>query len=260
MTAPADPPEQSVPSATSTVMQLTAQAEALRAELSDLQRSLSEVRQEIRSERVAQIVEANAHLVQAALKAQAAIDLANVDLERLTRLSQRDGLTDTPNRTLMLDRLQSAISMAQRRSTLAAVFFLDVDHFKTINDTLGHGVGDAVLQMVARRLESSVRDSDAVGRLGGDEFLVLLPEVSKITDTTAIAEKILLDIAVPVMIEGHALQLSVSVGIAMYPGDSEDASTLITLADAAMYSAKRQGGGRYAFHAMGEDCALRVEK
>lgn len=249
MTAPADPPDQSVPSATHTVTQLTEQAEVLRAELSDLQRTLTEARRDIGGTRVAHIVEANAHLVQAALAAQTAMDLANADLDRLTRLSQRDGLTDTPNRTLMLDRLQSAITMAQRRSTLAAVFFLDVDHFKTINDTLGHAVGDAVLQLVARRLEASVRDSDAVGRHGGDEFLVLLPEVSKLADTTVIAEKILLDIAAPVVIDGHTLQLSLSLGIAIYPSDSEDAATLIALADSAMYCSKRQGGGRYAFHA-----------
>jgi diguanylate cyclase (GGDEF)-like protein len=249
MTQPAGPPEESAVSATETVTQLTTQVQVLRTELGKLQRHLIEVRENIRREKVTQIVEANGHLVRAALAAQAAMDMANADLERLTRLSQRDGLTDTPNRTLMLDRLQSAISMAQRRSTLAAVFFLDVDHFKTINDTLGHAVGDAVLQLVARRLESSVRDSDAVGRHGGDEFLVLLAEVSKVTDTTAIAEKMLLDIAAPVMIGGHALQLSVSVGIALYPSDSEDAATLIALADAAMYLSKRKGGGGYSFHA-----------
>ncbi len=251
MTAPADPPDPSVPSATHTVAQLAAQAQVLRAELQDLQQTLSAARRDVHGARVTLIVEANAHLVQVALAAQTAMDLAHADLGRLTRLSQRDGLTDTPNRTLMLDRLHSAITMAQRRSTLAAVFFLDVDHFKTINDTLGHAVGDAVLQMVARRLESSVRDSDAVGRYGGDEFLVLLPEVSKLADTTAIAEKILSDIAAPAEIEGHAVQLSVSVGIAMYPSDSEDAATLIALADAAMYCSKRMGGSRYAFHASG---------
>lgn len=251
MTAAADPPDTRVPSAVSTLTELTAQAQALRAELSDLQRNLTEVRHDVRGDHVSQIVEANAHLVQAALAAQAAMDVANADLERLTRLSQRDGLTDTPNRTLMLDRLQSAISMAQRRGSLAAVFFLDVDHFKTINDTLGHAVGDAVLQLVARRLQASVRDSDAVGRHGGDEFLVLLPEVSKVWDTTVIAQKILVDIATTAEIDGHTLQLSVSLGIAMYPSDAEDAATLIRLADAAMYCAKREGGGRYAFHAAG---------
>lgn len=226
------------------------QAKLLESELAQSSTQVSpEVDLALSLERMALIVEANERLVQAALAAQAAIVLANEDLAKLTRESQRDTLTDTPNRTLMLDRLQSAMGMAQRRGTFAAVLFLDIDHFKTINDTLGHAVGDAVLQLVARRLESAVRDSDAVGRHGGDEFLVLLPEVSKITDVALIAEKILSDIAAPAQVLGHDVQLSISIGVAIYPQDATDADHLICLADSAMYRSKRQGGSQMTFHA-----------
>ena len=229
---------------------LQAQAHFLQAELSQPQTAvLVDTDLSLSFDRMALIVEANERLVQVALAAQSAIALANEDLTKLTRMNQRDALTDTPNRALMLDRLQSAIGMAQRRGTYAAVLFLDVDNFKKINDTLGHAVGDAVLQLVARRLESSVRDSDAVGRHGGDEFLVLLPEVSKIADVSVIAEKILCDIAAPAQVMGHALQLSISVGVAIYPDDGVEADSLIGLADSAMYCSKRSGGGQFAFHA-----------
>jgi diguanylate cyclase (GGDEF)-like protein len=138
--------------------------------------------------------------------------------------------------------------MAQRRYTRCAVLFLDIDHFKQINDTLGHATGDAVLQLVARRLEAAVRDSDAVGRHGGDEFLVLLAEVSRMDDAVHIARKLIADIAAPSLVCGHLLQVSVSVGIAIYPDDAPDAQTLIGLADAAMYRSKRRGGGSFTFH------------
>jgi diguanylate cyclase (GGDEF)-like protein len=126
--------------------------------------------------------------------------------------------------------------------------FVDIDHFKKINDTLGHATGDGVLQMVARRLEAAVRDSDAVGRHGGDEFLVLLAEVSKMGDAEHIVRKMIADIAAPVLIGGHVLHVSVSAGIATYPDDAADASTLIDLADAAMYRSKHRGGGSFTFH------------
>jgi diguanylate cyclase (GGDEF)-like protein len=170
------------------------------------------------------------------------------NLDQLARSSQRDALTDTPNRALLLDRLQSALTMAQRRGIRAAVIFVDVDHFKQINDSLGHATGDAVLQQVARRLQAAVRDSDAVGRHGGDEFLVLLAEVSKMADASQIARKIISDMAAPSLLGGHMLHVSVSVGIAIFPDDALDASTLIGLADTAMYRSKRRGGGSFTFY------------
>ena len=248
MTAFSMAPEVPEPNPTDTLAQLQEHARLLRTELSQVQAEFANTEKSPDSDRMALIVEANERLVQVALAAQSAIAVANADLAKLTRLSQRDVLTDIPNRALMLDRLQSAIGMAQRRGTFAAILFLDVDHFKRINDTLGHTVGDAVLQLVARRLEHAVRDSDAVGRQGGDEFLLLLPEVSKIADVSVIAEKIVSDIAAPASVLGHALKLSISVGVAIYPDDAAEAEPLIGLADKAMYRSKRLGGGQFSFH------------
>jgi diguanylate cyclase (GGDEF)-like protein len=196
-----------------------------------------------------QLLEANEQLLLSALDAHATADAAVSRLDLLTQTMQRDELTNTPNRALLLDRLESAITLAQRRRSRTALIFLDIDHFKQINDSLGHAAGDAVLQLVARRLEAAVRDSDAVGRHGGDEFLVLLAEVSRMPDAALIARKILADVAAPCTFEGQSLCLSVSVGIAIYPDDAQNAATLIALADAAMYRSKRGGGNRYTFHA-----------
>ncbi len=248
MTAFFTAPDNPEPNPADSLALLQEQDRLLRTELSQVQSEFAHIEKSPDSDRMALIVEANERLVQVALAAQFAIAAANADLTKLTRLSQRDVLTSTPNRALMLDRLQSAIGMAQRRGTFAAILFLDVDRFKQINDTLGHPVGDAVLQLVARRLESAVRDSDAVGRQGGDEFLVLLPEVSKIADVSSIAEKIVCDISAPAIVLGHALKLSISVGVAVYPDDGSEAEALIALADTAMYRSKRRGGGQFTFH------------
>ncbi len=168
------------------------------------------------------------------------------ELGELTRTSQRDVLTGTPNRALMLDRVGSAIAMSHRRGTRAALLFVDLDCFKQINDTLGHAVGDSVLRLVTRRLESVIRDSDTVSRHGGDEFLVLLAEVSHPTDAALIAAKMLLAVAEPVPEPLPAL--SASIGIAIYPEDGQEAALLIANADAAMYRSKKQGRGGFAFH------------
>lgn len=240
--------DSTVPSATRTLVLLNAQVHAMRAELRGLQRELAEVRREINVDRSSLLVAANERLVLAAMEAQIVAETATTDLENLARTSQRDVLTDLPNRALMLDRLETAIAMAQRRGTQAALFFVDLDNFKQINDTLGHAAGDAVLQLVATRLVSAVRDSDAVSRHGGDEFLVLLEDVSNVADIAAIAQKVLVDIAAPAAFDDQPLDLSASVGIAMYPTDSEDAEDLVRLADAAMYRSKKGGGGQFAFH------------
>lgn len=238
----------SVPSAARTLALLHAQAHSMRSELRNLQHQLAEVRHAISADRAALLVAANERLVLAVLEAQIAAETATSNFGELARASQRDALTDTPNRALMLDRLESAIAMAQRRETQAAIFFVDLDNFKHINDTLGHAAGDAVLQLVAQRLASAVRDSDAVSRHGGDEFLVLLVEVSSFADIAAIAQNMLFEIAAPAEIAHQELRLSASLGIAVYPNDSEDPTTLIGLADAAMYQSKRRGGGQYTFH------------
>jgi diguanylate cyclase (GGDEF)-like protein len=186
----------------------------------------------------ADLLTANESLVLAALQTQS-------EMRELARSSQRDVLTDTPNRTLMLDRFKYAIAMAQRHAKQLAVFFIDLDDFKLINDSHGHAVGDAVLTRVARQLESAVRASDTVSRHGGDEFLVLLTEVSHRPDVGAIAAKILSALAKPGPAGDHLPPVSASVGISVYPDDGTDAATLINRADAAMYRAK--SGGRHRF-------------
>lgn len=232
---------------------ITTRIAAARHTLSQLQHRVQATRTELRKLQTDALTLRNppeqTQLLRSAMDAQASALAAVTRLDTLAICLQRDALTNTSNRALLLDRLHSAITLARRRNCSAAVVFLDIDHFKQINDTLGHATGDAVLQSVARRLQAAVRDSDTVCRHGGDEFLVLLAEVNKPADAALIAKKIIADMAAPSLVCGHTLQVSVSVGVALFPGDAGDAQSLIRLADAAMYCAKRQGGGRFCFHA-----------
>ena len=231
-----------------TLFQLNQQAERLRTHLAKLRQNLAQVQRDCSESHAAQLQEANEKLVLAALQADTNAESAISDLDQLLRVSQRDALTGTPNRALILDRLDSAIAAARRHGTRIAVIFLDLDHFKPINDTLGHAGGDEVLQLVAQRLQSIVRDSDTVSRYGGDEFLVLLTEVSQASDAALLAGKMLAALAAPSHVADYLFQVSASVGITVYPEDGEDATTLINRADAAMYRAKRAGGGSFEFH------------
>ena len=234
-----------------TVAQLQEQADGLRAELAQLRTSLEQVKQGLTAERASEIREANEALVLAALHSESIADAAVKSLNEQARLMHHDVLTGTLNRALMLDRVEAAIALARRHGRYIAVLFLDLDDFKHINDTLGHAVGDAVLQLAARRLEMVVRDSDTVSRHGGDEFIVLVSEVSHASDAALIAEKILSTFAAPAQVGNHEISLSVSIGIALYPEDGEDAATLISRADTAMYRAKRSAGGSFWLYGEG---------
>ncbi len=229
------------------VAQLERQAAALRAELVRLRAELAQVQHEFAGQRGALMLAANEQLVLAAMRAQAAAQDAESQFDALNVISHHDVLTGLPNRALMLDRLQTALALARRQGTRAAVLFVDLDHFKPINDRLGHAVGDEVLQAAAERLRSALRDSDTVSRFGGDEFVVLLADVSQPADAAHIAAKMLLALAADGQVNGHALTLSASIGIALYPEDGDDADTLIARSDTAMYGAKRQGGAGYRF-------------
>lgn len=239
---------QKISAATNTLALLNQQAEGVRAELTSLQQNLSDVRHSLSAMRTSELREANERLVLAALHAESIAESAVSHLCEVARASQHDALTDTPNRALMFDRLENAIALAQRHQTRIAVLFLDLDEFKQINDTLGHAIGDAVVQLVARRLESVVRHSDTVSRHGGDEFLVLMAEINDPADAALIAKKILAALAAPSRIADHMISLSASIGIALYPADGDDAATLITRADAAMYACKEHGGGNFQFY------------
>jgi diguanylate cyclase (GGDEF)-like protein/PAS domain S-box-containing protein len=166
---------------------------------------------------------------------------------KMAHLAQHDSLTDLPNRILLNDRLTQALALAHRKEQRLALLFLDLDRFKSINDSLGHAIGDRLLQSVAERLLGCVRSSDTVSRHGGDEFVILLPEVTQARDAAVTAEKILLAVSTPHRIDRQDLHLAASIGIVTYPDDGADAEALLKHADLAMYRAKDAGRNTYRF-------------
>jgi diguanylate cyclase (GGDEF)-like protein/PAS domain S-box-containing protein len=172
------------------------------------------------------------------------------DEETIRHLAYFDALTGLPNRMLFDDRLAQALAHSRRRGARGlAILFLDLDRFKTVNETLGHGAGDELLRTAAARLTSVVRESDTVARLGGDDFLFLLPEIDDVEDAVRVARKVLAELVAPFSVHGHELHLTASVGIALSPLDGNDADTLVRNADTALYRAKEQGGNRYQLYA-----------
>lgn len=168
--------------------------------------------------------------------------------ERMAHLAHFDALTGLPNRSLLLERLDIALARAKQTAHHLAVLFIDLDRFKQINDTLGHGPGDELLQQVADRLLSVVKSVDTVARLGGDEFVVLLPELSGKPEAAVAATKALEILSKPIRVGRRELQLSASIGVSMFPDDGDDADALIRHADIAMYAAKRHGRNDYHFY------------
>ena len=196
---------------------------------------------------VIQLQQANEHLVVATIEAQSQAEEIERAKVRLAHLAQHDALTNLPNRILLNDRLVQAIGLAHRQDKRLAVMFLDLDRFKYINDSLGHAVGDQLLQSVAKRLTASVRSTDTVCRQGGDEFVILLADIEHAEDAALSAQKILGALAVTHRIEHFELHVTVSIGISIYPDNGQDADTLIKNADAAMYQAKESGRNHYQF-------------
>jgi diguanylate cyclase (GGDEF)-like protein/PAS domain S-box-containing protein len=166
---------------------------------------------------------------------------------RIAELATRDPLTGLPNRLLLSDRLARGIASAQREGALLAVMFIDLDHFKRINDTLGHEIGDLLLREVAKRIGGVLRKGDTLSRLGGDEFVVVLEGMKAAEDAGQVARKLIDALSQPYDLEGHTLNTSASVGIAIYPGDGTEATTLMRHADTAMYVAKSSGRKNYQF-------------
>ncbi|BBE49783.1 putative signaling protein [Ferriphaselus amnicola] len=167
--------------------------------------------------------------------------------QTIWNLAHHDALTGLPNRSLLQDRILQAIHQAHREGHKLAVLFLDLDHFKHINDSLGHHVGDALLQVAAQRIESCLREGDTVARLGGDEFVVLLPSFQSDADVVMVADKILEELGKPFEIDGHGLHIGVSIGISQYPRDGKEPGHLMRMADAAMYHAKANGRNNAQF-------------
>jgi diguanylate cyclase len=245
--APADDNE-AVARATRELAQLQQQTEQVREVLNGLQENLVEVETGRDSSQAAHLLEANEHLMQAALLAHSHADTFRQALEQVSRAAELDALTKLPNRPVLFDRLAQAIAMAKRTGHRVAILFIDLDDFKQINDTLGHTIGDEVLQLAARCLCSSVRDADTVSRHGGDEFLILLPELSEASDAALIADKVITALATPSRLGDHVLRLAASIGISIYPDDGSDADTLIHHADIAMYRAKMRSAGSIEFY------------
>lgn len=166
---------------------------------------------------------------------------------RIEFLAYRDMLTGLPNRVLLRDRFEQALAHAHRAHTRVALLFLDLDNFKTINDTLGHAVGDALLKEIAARLHHCVRETDTISRQGGDEFLIVLPDLRGTEVITPVLIKIRESLQAPIRFDGHELSTSVSIGVAIYPDDGLDFETLLRKADTAMYRAKDAGRNHYRF-------------
>jgi diguanylate cyclase len=173
-----------------------------------------------------------------------ALRLAAEMTEELRHMAQHDLLTGLPNRALFSDRVNRALAYARRHDGRFALIFLDLDEFKPINDSYGHAVGDVMLQQVARRLQDAVRGSDTVGRIGGDEFVILMGELAATDAALVLAEKIRQELRRPYRVDGRELTISCSLGIAVYPDDGTDEVALCGRADAAMYRAKEEGRDR----------------
>ena len=228
-----------------TLFLLDAKISAARAELARLDGSAVDVERRKLSRHEARLVHANERLVLSALDAQAQAQAVRDDLGVLAKASQRDVLTDIPSRSLTLDRLETAIASSRRHDRKLGVLFVDMDAFKRINDSLGHAAGDRVLQAAARRLTGAVRQSDTVGRFGGDEFLVILPDIDGAAEAALVAAKML---AAMSEVGDEEAAMSASIGIALYPQDALASAELVDCADKAMYRAKAHGGGHSEFY------------
>ena len=172
--------------------------------------------------------------------------------QKLEEMATHDFLTGLPNRVLLLDRFNIAAALAHRNKAMLAVMSLDLDKFKTINDTLGHDAGDQVLKAVSTRLTGIIRASDTLARVGGDEFILVMLETKRREDVTFIAQKILDAFKEPLIADGHELHLSTSIGIAIYPQDAQDLETLTKQSDAAMYYSKGHGRNQLKFFSDGD--------
>lgn len=167
--------------------------------------------------------------------------------KRIEHLAYFDSLTGLPNRKLFLDRLNVAMAHTRRAQSILAILFLDLDRFKDINDSLGHSVGDDLLQQTSLRLRECLREGDTLARMGGDEFLILLPHINKPEDVAVLSQRILDRLNKSFMLGSHNIYISASIGIVLFPSDADDSPSMLRAADIAMYNAKRSGGNKYRF-------------
>jgi diguanylate cyclase (GGDEF)-like protein len=168
--------------------------------------------------------------------------------EQILVMAYHDTLTGLPNRLLLQDRLQQALVQAGRNGQLVGVMYLDIDHFKQLNDSLGHHLGDQVLKGFAGRLEGCVRRSDTVARIGGDEFVIVIAAVAEPEGVAEVARKIIDRMKAPLRLPEREVSVATSIGVALYPRDAEDGEMLLKYADLALYEAKRKGRSRFCFY------------
>jgi diguanylate cyclase len=257
MTAP--PPSSSIEPQTT---QAARELEALKAKGDQARVDLSEARTDLQSlnravEAAEQrldtidaecLREANEKLVLSNLRAQADAEVCARTLEAVSRSAGLDVLTELPNRALFLDRFTQAMANTKRHGDRLALLFVDMNNFKTVNDTLGHSVGDIVLKQAAHGIASVLREVDTASRHGGDEFLILVTEVAHASDAMRVAEKVAAALGMPLRIGNHVIRMTASIGICMYPDDGDTPDMLIDRADAAMYRAKQLPKACFAFH------------
>jgi len=227
--------------------------------IADLRQETADIRQEAADQREeaaivkaafdestnAQLLKANERLIAATVRAQRMTKAAELATEQMSYMAEHDVLTGLPNRALLTDRLAQSIALAHRYEKKVALMYLDLDHFKHVNDSLGHAVGDQLLQSVATRLQTCLRLSDTVSRQGGDEFVVLLPGIDEVKDSVLTAEKIIEAMARPHEVSSNQLHVTFSIGISIYPDDARDVGTMLRNADTAMYQAKKTGRNHY---------------
>lgn len=218
---------------------LQGQIAKARAVLADLKRQIAGTRRQIDFDDSAYLVEVNEQLIASALQSQIDAEDAAQTVAELSKSFGLDMLTQLPNRVQLQERFFHAIASAHRHRTRMAILFADIDGFKGINDTLGHAVGDEALKHTAHCIASSVRDVDFVCRYGGDEFVVLITDLTQASDAALVSQKIALAVASPITVANRSMSVLLSIGVSVYPDDGVDADALIHCADSAMYEAKR---------------------
>lgn len=248
MTLPPEPPDVGVERAEAKLARLGVQVEAVQALLVRLLQDVVHAESRLEGLDAARLVEVNERLVVAAINSQAESEASSDALSLAAQSNAQDPLTGLPNRTALLDRFVQAMANTKRRGAQFGLLFVDLDGFKPLNDTYGHAFGDKVLQLTAVRMLSVVREVDTVSRHGGDEFVILLAELNRPEDARTVAEKLVTSISAEALIDGRAVNVTASVGIAIHPAHGEDFETLLARADAAMYESKRRQPGGVAIY------------
>lgn len=210
--------------------------------------------------KINRVLEENDHLVKNFVLVSSDVTEEKANESKLAKIAKHDPLTHLPNRGLFLDRLERCIIQSKRTGISGAVMFMDLDHFKSINDTLGHHVGDLLLIEIAKRLTTCVRDTDTVARLAGDEFTIILPEITRSEDASFVADNIINELIKEYVLDGNKIRVTCSVGIAIFPTDGSTCDDLIHAADQAMYNVKKQGRNQFKFYSSALDSEAHRKK